>query len=123
MNKLKLLVSIFMFVSLVFVFSGTSSVAALSPSGPVGNQVFYSTSIQEMITLDLPGGGITNQQFYSPFIGSIIAPVPLSGIPKASAISNQVFYSPFVGSIINPSLTSGLPNQVFYSPMIESFIH
>ena len=126
MNK-KLMVSIFVFVCLVLGFAGTNRVAALSPSGPLGNQVFYSAAIEKIVLSGPTAGKIPNQQLYSPYIGSIIRRNAASLVPT-SVFPNQVFYSPFVGNIVKPGLTrlansSSIANQVFYSSTIEGFLH
>ena len=92
MNKRKLLISTIVLVLLVGAIFATTRVAALRSSGTVGNQVFYSPSIESLVPR-----------------------------PGAEAFPNQVFYSPFVGSLVNRDRASTIPNQVFYSPMIEGF--
>jgi hypothetical protein len=115
MNKRRFLVSIVVLVLLSVAVFATTRVAALRPSGTVGNQVFYSASIESIIppTRTEP---IANQVFYSPSVASLV------GLNHASKVSNQMFYSAYVENF-NPDLTSDFSNQVFYSPTIEGFIH
>ena len=139
MNKLGLKISIVVLASLLFGLAGVGYAGAVSPSGPAGNQVFYSTGVQDIVTgvrsasvspdrqfysayigsfvKTYSTSVVHNQIFYSPFVGSIVSRASMSLIP------NQVFYSQYVANMINPTLPSGFPNQVFYSPTIEGFLH
>ncbi len=119
----KFRISIFMFVCLALAALGTSPVAALSASGPVGNQVFYSPFIGSLINRVLPSDHPT-RLFYSLYIGSLI-PDGTRDLPDpvlSSDPSARLFYSQFIGSLV-PGNRLDYPNQVFYSPTIESFIH
>jgi hypothetical protein len=117
MKKSTLLVSLAVFILLIAVAAFTTTqVAALRPSGSVGNQVFYSPGIASFIPTVL-ARPLSNQEFYSPFVASIVSRV------SASVIRNQVLYSPYLANLLGRGSMSAFPNQVFYSPMIESIIH
>jgi hypothetical protein len=71
MNKRRFLVSIVVLVLLSVAVFATTRVAALRPSGKVGNQIFYSASIESIIPLTRTEP-IANQVFYSPTIEGFI---------------------------------------------------
>ncbi len=131
----KFWISIFMFVCLALAALGTRPVAALSASGPVGNQVFYSPFIGSLINPVLPSYHPTRlfysllssnsptRPFYFRHTGSLIPggtrdlPDPvLSSDPPA-----RLFYSQFIGSLV-PGNRLDFPNQVFYSPFVGNII-